>query len=624
MPYPVDLRDKYRPLPEHDSPRRLGRRRDGGSRGRRGESPSPDRRDRSWSRSRSRSRSRNRSRSRSWSPSRRRSRSRSRSRSRCRSRSWSRSRSRSRSRSWSPRRYRRRDYSRSPSRSPSPERGRRYRGPSRRYHRYRSPTPPPLFKSLNSRSMLLIGLPAMWEEEQVAYHLNSLGVSDWVDLIVERTLVGVPTGRAVLHMRSVHQAQDLYDAWADSGALGPDWVFRQIDAISPDSKLYHMSSEDFPSEPWRCFRCSTQNIRWAQACVNCLTTLQQSNIERAASNQEAMLALDDRGAHGGADVLINDGSRDAWPEPTSFVLLMGLDVLSTQEQICESLRPFNIPVKAVFLALDITTRTSAGFAVVEFPSVDHASGLISQTHSLDISGKSVSLYFANPQFAFCSEGGQYWDPSLVMEPFRPLTSSVMAADPGAAAIAADPAPGFTNTPAQGSVLPEDTASAATDGQAAGGAHDFEADFALLCADLESNLPLLTEGAASHELAPRPDLEPEPEPEPEPESEPEPEDLEELERLSEPCASYSALPPDPFDFIDAQRAICWLCRTSFVQELPEDLDTFEAPEEVWPRLVEHVRHSRLHRERFQEFTQIAHGLALSGGIAMRVGPPKGSS
>jgi len=142
---------------------------------------------------------------------------------------------------------------------------------------------------------------------------------------------------------------------------------------------YSLPRDGRPGEPprilhdWICSNCGVQNFRRRDQCFKC----------------------------GGpkTDIDAGEGADEVSPHPTSTVLLRGLDALTTEDAILNSLMQLtNLPLKSVKVGRDSLTNTSRGICYVEMNSVVDAMFLHNQLlgEPPTIDDKLVSVSYFRP------------------------------------------------------------------------------------------------------------------------------------------------------------------------------------------------------------------------------------
>merc|ERR1719500_1284155 len=268
---------------------------------------------------------------------RRRERSRERGRGRSRSRSRSRERSRKRRESLSWRERADEDNRRNRDRSPG-----RYRDRSPGEEDWRHATP--------NNTVMIRGLPQNITEQHVQDNITSHGLAARDIRLIRKKDTGASRGFAFVEFGSKEMAEKWMQA--QQGWLRFDGQRVSMQYSVPRDQR----SGDQPRlmNDWICAKCGVQNFRRRDACFKC----SGPRTEYDTSNE----AEDEVSTH-----------------PTNTVLLSGLDALTTEDAVLNTLGPLTkLPLKSVRVARDSLTSMSRGVCYVEMNSVVDAMFLHNQ------------------------------------------------------------------------------------------------------------------------------------------------------------------------------------------------------------------------------------------------------
>merc|ERR1719397_1750415 len=268
---------------------------------------------------------------------RRRERSRERGRGRSRSRSRSRERSRKRRESLNWRERADEDNRRNRDRSPG-----RYRDRSPGEEDWRHATP--------NNTVMIRGLPQNITEQHVQDNITSHGLAARDIRLIRKKDTGASRGFAFVEFGSKEMAEKWMQA--QQGWLRFDGQRVSMQYSVPRDQR----SGDQPRlmNDWICAKCGVQNFRRRDACFKC----SGPRTEYDTSNE----AEDEVSTH-----------------PTNTVLLSGLDALTTEDAVLNTLGPLTkLPLKSVRVARDSLTSMSRGVCYVEMNSVVDAMFLHNQ------------------------------------------------------------------------------------------------------------------------------------------------------------------------------------------------------------------------------------------------------
>merc|ERR1719500_2134643 len=277
----------------------------------------------------------------------RRERSRSRDRHRgTRSRERSRSRDRSsrgrreRSRSWSRGRDQDRDFRERRERENSPRRG-----------RAASPGSEEDWRMATSCDTIMIrGLPLHITEQHVQDNIMCHRLKAQDIRLIRKKDTGASRGFAFVEFSSVEEAKNWMEA--QQGWLSFDGVRVSMQYSAARDQRFEQPKQ---LNDWTCAKCGVQNFRRREACFKCngpKSEYDSANIDQA----------DEVSTH-----------------PTNTVLLSGLDTLTTEDAVLNTLGPLtSLPLKNVKVARDSLTSMSRGVCYVEMNSVVDAMFLHNQ------------------------------------------------------------------------------------------------------------------------------------------------------------------------------------------------------------------------------------------------------
>ncbi|XP_023327130.1 RNA-binding protein 5 [Eurytemora carolleeae] len=337
------------------------------------------------SRSRSRSKSRSRRRSRSWSRgNRRRSRSRRRTRSKERRRRRDRTRSRSRSTSRSKRSRSKRSRSkRSRSRrSRSRSRDRRRRDRSRDRRRSRSRTPPRrgggndcgnwMTDEPNS-TIMIRGLPVYILEQDIHDNILTHGIEATEVRLIRKKDTGESRGFAFVEFASVSEAKEWIEAEQGMLRFGT-WEITMQYSQARDLKETRVEPSKLLVD-WKCPKCDAQNFKRREQCYKCACPRPEIDV---------------------TNTLLEDETDETSPQPTSVLMLSGLDALSMEESIMKALKGISaLPILSVTISKDKLTSMSRGMCYVQMRSIMDAMILYNtiSEKSLFVDGKKLLVAY---------------------------------------------------------------------------------------------------------------------------------------------------------------------------------------------------------------------------------------
>ncbi|KAI9323995.1 hypothetical protein BDR26DRAFT_828922, partial [Obelidium mucronatum] len=287
-----------------------------------------------------------------------------------------RNRTRSRSRSRSPE-YRSRDRDRDRDRGGDRERDRdtdrrsgrsRSRSPtvrSRDKDRHHQGTP-----GLPQQHVVLQGLPPAATEASVMADLEDKGAClEAVRVVMDRHS-GLAKGFAFIKFISTEHARQFMDKHFPHVSLGGSRVRLEYSKASP------LGEDD-----WICTSCGISNFRKRAVCFQCKFS------RDAATSAADHIPLE-----------VNDGRKDVGTIPCNLLVALGLDTLTTEENLFTALQTFNTPITQVRLVKDRLNNQSYGFGFIEFVDIQTATYFMTQTFShggLNVEGRSISLAFAS-------------------------------------------------------------------------------------------------------------------------------------------------------------------------------------------------------------------------------------
>ncbi|KAM0752948.1 hypothetical protein T439DRAFT_378702 [Meredithblackwellia eburnea MCA 4105] len=186
-------------------------------------------------------------------------------------------------------------------------------------------------------------------------------------------------------------------------------------------------------------------------------------------NDDKRKAADGAGAPAG--FYVNDGTRDIGSAPTSILLLRGLDPLTNEEEVVQVLSSMTGRagneirdaggIKKVLLVKDRSSKTSWGYAFIQFSDVRLATEVLGNAFNVNIyptgfriRNTIVALSFshensfvpiyARSEWSFKGEGGQqlaYWDDKAFVNAWIPPSTATLKQP----AAAKSPAPAQKNT-----------------------------------------------------------------------------------------------------------------------------------------------------------------------------------
>ncbi|XP_059471186.1 RNA-binding protein 5-like [Neocloeon triangulifer] len=318
---------------------------------------SPDRRGRRRSSSREKRRDRSRGRSRSHS----RERSRDRSRDRHRSRDRSRSRDRHRGRD----RERRREKSEKNGRSPTPPSMSAAFGEGHSTEFYKTQAP--------NNTILIRGLATSCSENDLRREIMSTGLMPKDIRLIRKRETGESRGFAFLEFASVMEAKQWMELKGGTLTIAgePSVAFMQY-SFPKSSQAPKQNAQD-----WFCLKCTAHNFKRRDFCFKCNAPKAEQDI-------------------GG------EGFDEVSPHPTYTLLLRGLDVLTTEETVLQSIQGLSaaIPIRSIRIDRDTLTNTSRGVCYVELNCVQDAMALHSNLMAavpLIIDEKTVTVSYCKLQ-----------------------------------------------------------------------------------------------------------------------------------------------------------------------------------------------------------------------------------
>ncbi|GAA5967740.1 hypothetical protein JCM11641_005751 [Rhodosporidiobolus odoratus] len=266
-----------------------------------------------------------------------------------------------------------------------------------------------------SNSVILLGLPPHVADVQLRQFLEDMGASiDSTTVIMDRA-TGLSKRYGFASFSSVEHARAF---------------------IEPN----------FPSIPWK-----TRNGPGPDDGMRIkINYSQKTGGWREDQGAQARLTEDQRRSEGGGSqsFYLNDGTRDIGSTPSHILLFRGLDPLTNEDDIVSGLyrvggrASHEITrggIKKVYVAKDRASRSSWGFAFVEFSNTRLASETLAsifnpQLHptgfrirnsvaavSFKHENSFTPVYAASP-WAFSSDGGQqlaYWDDKSYVQPWTP-------------------------------------------------------------------------------------------------------------------------------------------------------------------------------------------------------------
>ncbi|BGP16678.1 hypothetical protein JCM10213v2_004680 [Rhodosporidiobolus nylandii] len=277
------------------------------------------------------------------------------------------------------------------------------------------PARKPVQPEAPSASVILLGLPAHVNDTLLRQFLEDMGASiDSTTVIMDRQTglskrFGFAKFSSVEHARSFIEPNFPSIPWRERGGPGPDDGMRI-------------------------------KVNYSQ----------KSGGWREDQGAAARLTEDQRKAEGSTDLsfYVNDGTRDVGATPSQILLLRGLDPLTNEEEIVSALSRVGGRanteiakggIKKVYIAKDRASRSSWGFAFVQFSDVRlatdvlgavlnprfHPTGFRIRNAVAAVSFKHENSFipvYAATNWAFDSDGGQklaYWDDKGFVQPWTP-------------------------------------------------------------------------------------------------------------------------------------------------------------------------------------------------------------
>ncbi|KAB7499087.1 RNA-binding protein 10 [Armadillidium nasatum] len=154
--------------------------------------------------------------------------------------------------------------------------------------------------------------------------------------------LGASRGFAFVEFTTVHDATRWMEA--KQGVLILQEVYRATLQYSIPKEASDRQNKQ--SQDWFCIRCGAHNFKRRDSCFKCSAPRHESEAGE-------------------------EGSDEICNYPTNMLLFRGLDILSTEEGVLQSIEPLSndLPIRSVRIGRDPLTNTSRGVCYVELNSV---------------------------------------------------------------------------------------------------------------------------------------------------------------------------------------------------------------------------------------------------------------
>ncbi|KAI8901674.1 hypothetical protein BC833DRAFT_576842, partial [Globomyces pollinis-pini] len=211
-----------------------------------------------------------------------------------------------------------------------------------------------------------------------------------------------------------------------STEVAEEWVNNHLPTISIDGFPVRIEYSKPPTtdvDDWECVQCGGINFKRREACYRCrLPKMFNYEVE---------------------EKLVNDGTTDIGSIPSNYLLFQGLDPLTTNEIIYETVSKI-IEINTVRLVKDRSSNLSWGYAFIECKDIDNANYLLGLIYNsqkpkplyineklITVSyahmGAFIPVYSVTPYIAMTKidDFGKksllsYWDEGAYCKPYPPL------------------------------------------------------------------------------------------------------------------------------------------------------------------------------------------------------------
>ncbi|KAK4705775.1 hypothetical protein P7C70_g438, partial [Phenoliferia sp. Uapishka_3] len=296
-----------------------------------------------------------------------------------------------------------------------------------------------------SASVVLLGLPATADDLALRNFLEDMGASIDSTTVIKDRATGLSKRYGFAKFSSVEHARAFVEpnfpvvTWRDRGRPGPD------DGIKIKIN-FSQKTGGWREDQGAGARMTEDQRKAAGAFLPKQDSVMQLTRDLTDVTQAPMTFY------------VNDGTRDIGSAPTQILLLRGLDPLTSEEDITTSLsniigRPGNLiregtGVKKVLITKDRASRTSWGYAFVQFADVRLATEVLANAFNPNLYPTGYRIRNSVVAFSFChensfvpiyaksewsfkGEGGQqlaYWDDKAFVNAWIPPTKGVGAVE----------------------------------------------------------------------------------------------------------------------------------------------------------------------------------------------------
>ncbi|KAJ3143087.1 hypothetical protein HK100_011386 [Physocladia obscura] len=274
---------------------------------------------------------------------------------------------RSRSRSPHRRDYRERDRARSRSRD-RPSRSNNNHHHSHNSHSNNSQQGEP------NQHVVVQGLSPSSTDASVLAELEQVGAAVETVRVVRDRGSGLAKGFAFVKFISIEHARRFMETHGT-----------HVNLPSSRVRLEYSRAQSIADDDWICSNCSASNFRRRSSCYTC----------KIPKKDESLMDF------GEVPIQVNDGTKDVGSLPCNLLVILGLDVLTTEESLFDAVQTYcpSVPITQVRIVKDRVTHQSLGFGFIEFNDTALASFFLSTVamgEKIFVDGRSVTIDFANP------------------------------------------------------------------------------------------------------------------------------------------------------------------------------------------------------------------------------------
>lgn len=198
-----------------------------------------------------------------------------------------------------------------------------------------------------NNTILIRGLPVSCSENDLRREIMSTGLMPKDIRLIRKRDTGESRGFAFLEFTSVLEAKQWMELKGGTLTLPGETAMAFMQYSFPKGTQTQKNAQD-----WFCLKCQAHNFKRRDFCFKCNAPKAEQEI-------------------GG------EGFDEVSPHPTYTLLLRGLDVLTTEETVLQSIQGLSaaIPIRSIRVDRDTLTNTSRGVCYVELNCVQDAMAL---------------------------------------------------------------------------------------------------------------------------------------------------------------------------------------------------------------------------------------------------------